>query len=138
MNKHAELLPPISEARTKPTGWLGWLIDPVPQRFLLPATGLWILCLDWLLFPKEAATLGLAAPATSIVGFLAGSLGVYHLQRRYALNKRPVACLKALLAGILVGVPFPLAGTLVGGWILATSGLAGLKGRLLKEGLIRK
>ena len=28
MNKHAELLPPISEARTKPSGWLDWLIDP--------------------------------------------------------------------------------------------------------------
>jgi hypothetical protein len=133
-----ELLPPASETPTGPSGWLHWLVDPFPQRFLLPATGLLIVGLDWLLFPKEAATLGLATPLTSIVGFLAGSLGAYHLQRQYGLNTRSAAVLKSILAGFLVGVPFPIAGTLVGGWILATSGLAGLKTRLLKAGFFHK
>jgi hypothetical protein len=104
----------------------------------LPATGLLMLGLDWLLFPKEAVSAGLAIPVTSLVGFLLGSFGTYHLQTRYALNTRPAALFKALLAGFFVGVPFPLAGTLVGGWVLATSGLAGLKRRLFKERLFRR
>ena len=140
MNKYAsqELLPPASEGPTGPAGWLEWLTDPLPQRFLLPATGLLMLGLDWLLFSKEVATLGLATPVTAVLGFFAGSIGAYHLQRRYGLNSRPVAALKALLAGFFVGIPFPLAGTIVGAWILATSGLQGVKSRLLKERLFRK
>ena len=65
-------------------------------------------------------------------------MGAYHLQRRYALNTPAAALLKSLMAGFLVGVPFPLAGTLVGGWILATSGLADWKRRLWKQQPIRK
>ncbi len=133
-----ELLPAASEEPSGPSGLFHWLIDPLPQRFLLPATGLLILGLDWLLFPKEVATAGLATPVTSLVGFLAGSFGVFHLQRRYALNTRTAALFKAVLAGFLVGLPFPLAGTLVGGWVLATSGLAGLKSRLLKQRMFRR
>jgi hypothetical protein len=140
MNQPApqELLPPVSEGPTRPSGWVSWLLDPLPQRFLLPATGLLMLGLDWLLFPKEAVSAGLATPVTSLVGFLLGSFGTYHLQKRYALNTRPAALVKALLAGFFVGVPFPLAGTLVGGWVLATSGLADLKRRLFKERLFRR
>jgi hypothetical protein len=133
-----ELLLPASEGPTGATGWLHWLVDPLPQRFLLPATGLLILGLDWLLFPKEAATAGLALPFTAVFGFLAGSIGTYQLQRRHALNTRAVAFFKALLAGLIVGVPFPLAGTMVGAWVLATSGLATVKNRLLNRPLFRK
>lgn len=133
-----ELLPPESEEPKEPSSWLDWLLSPVPSRFLLPATGLWILGLDWLLFPKEAVTAGMATPATAIIGFLAGSMGAYHFQRRYALNTPAAALLKSLLAGVLVGVPFPLAGTLAGTWILASSGLADWKRRLWKRQPIGK
>jgi hypothetical protein len=132
-NATQELLPPASAGPTKGEGWLDWLTDPLPNRFLLPATGLVILGLDWLLFSSEAATLGLAVPATSLVGFLAGSFGAYQLQRRYGRDSRSLASLKALLAGILVGVPFPLFGTIVGGWIVAQSGLVSLRDRLLRR-----
>jgi hypothetical protein len=128
-----ELLPPISEMPTSISGWFDWLTDPLPRRFMLPATGLLIMGLDWLLFSEEAATLGLAIPATSVVGFLAGSLGAYHLQRKYGLDTKWAAILKSLVAGVLVGIPFPLAGTLAGAWILTTSGLIGLKDRLWRE-----
>lgn len=133
-----ELLPPISEEPQTWSGWVSWLFDPLPQRFMLPATGLLMLGLDWFLFSGEAATVGLAAPATAVFGFLAGSLGTYHLQRRFGLDSRPAALGKALLAGLFVGVPFPMAGTLVGAWVLATSGLATLKNRLLNRQLFRK
>jgi hypothetical protein len=140
MNKQSfqELLPPLRRGPDGESGWIDWLTDPLPKRFMLPATGLLIMGLDWLLFSEEAASFGLLIPFTSLVGFLAGSIGTYHLQTRHGLDSKPVASLKGLLAGILVGIPFPLAGTLAGGWILATSGLAGLRWRLLKDRFSRR
>jgi hypothetical protein len=107
-----------------------WLIDPEERRWLLPLTGLWIIGLDWLLFSEELITFELATPVIAIVGFLLGALGTYRFQRKYAGDNRGWASLKAILAGIIVGLPFPLAGTVVGGWILVNSGLHGLKNRL--------
>jgi hypothetical protein len=115
------------------SGWFEWLTDPLPGRFMLPATGLLIMGLDWLCFAEEAATLGLAIPLTFVSGFLAASIGTYHLQRKYGRDTRPSAMWKAVLAGVLVGTPLQLAGTFVGAWILATSGLLSLKDRLWKE-----
>ena len=40
-----------------------------------------------------------------------------------------------LYIALLVAIPFPLAGTIAGAWILANSGLAGLRWRLLKNRL---
>lgn len=133
-----ELLPPLRRGLDGESSWIDWLTDPLPKRFMLPATGLLIMGLDWLLFSEEAASFGLLIPFTSLVGFLAGSIGTYHLQTRYGLDSKPAAWLKGLLAGILVGIPFPLAGTLAGGWILASSGLAGLRWRLLKNRFSRR
>src|SRR3954451_21977954 len=118
---HQELLPPLRDSK-RPFGWREWLTDPTPKRFMLPATGLLIMGLDWLLFSEEAASLGLLIPPPSPFGFLAGFLGTYHLQPRCAQDRRPVAWLKGLLAGVLVAVPFPLAGTIFGAWIMANSG----------------
>jgi hypothetical protein len=132
-----ELLPPASNGPTTTSGIWDWLTDPLPGRFVLPATGLLVVGLDWLLFSEEAVTFGLATPFTAIIGFLAGSMGAYHLQRHYGRDTVAMAALKALLAGIFVGLPFPLAGTLVGAWVLATSGLTGWKTRLVNAGLFR-
>jgi hypothetical protein len=77
--------------------------------------------------------LGLAIPLTSLTGFIAGGLGTYYLQRKYGLDSQPTAWLKSLLAGFLVGIPLPLGGTLLGAWILTTSGVMSLKDRLWKE-----
>ena len=128
-----ELLPPLRSGPNGESSWFDWLTNPLPKRFMLPATGLLIMGLDWLLFSEEAASFGLLIPFTSLVGFLAGSIGTYHLQTKHGLEAKPVAALKAILAGILVAIPFPLAGTMVGGAILASSGLAGLRWRLLKS-----
>ena len=135
MNKQAfqELLPPLRSGPDGESTWFDWLTDPLPKRFMLPATGLLIMGLDWLLFSEEAASFGVLIPFTSLVGFVVGGIGTYLLQTRHGLDSKPVAGLKGLLAGILVGIPFPLAGTMVGGAILASSGLASLRWRLLKE-----
>jgi hypothetical protein len=133
-----ELLPPISADPTSLSEWVRWLFDPSPQRFVLPATGLLVLGLDWFLFSGEAATAGLAAPLTGVFGFIAGSVGTYVLQRRFGLDSHTAALGKSLLAGLFVGVPFPLAGTLAGAWVLATSGLASVKSRFVKSRVFGK
>lgn len=128
-----ELLPPISVGPDTLSGLFDWLTNPMPRRFMLPATGLAIMGLDWLLFSEEAASFGVLIPFTSIVGFLAGSICTYHLQTRYAFDKKPVALLKSFFAGVLVGMPLPLAGTLAGAWILASSGLTDIRTRLFDD-----
>jgi len=133
INATHELLPPIAEEPSSLSGWWSWLTQSAPGQLMLPASGLLVMGLDWLYFSEEAATLGLALPFTITVGFLTGSIGTYHLQRKYAGDSKLVAGLKSLLAGFLVALPFPLAGTLAGAWIVANSGLASIRNRLLQQ-----
>lgn len=107
-----------------------WLVDPDERRWLLPLTGLWIIGLDWLLFSEEIITFELATPIIATVGFLLGAAGTYHFQRKFSGDSRGLAWLKAFFAGVVVGMPFPLAGTFVGGWILVNSGVHVLLHRL--------
>jgi hypothetical protein len=93
------------------------------RQFLVPAAGAWILALDWVLFSSSALTAWLATPVAMIAGFVLGGAGVYLIQRRATGDTRGRAALKALLAAIVVGLPWPLGGTLVGGWVLLSSGL---------------
>jgi hypothetical protein len=90
---------------------------------LLPISGLWIVGLDWLLFSSNAVSLGLATPVSVGLGFLLGSMGTLLFQRGLAREPRWKAAFKALIAGVLVGVPWPIGGTIAGGWILVASGL---------------
>ena len=100
---------------------------------MLPATGLWILVLDWLLFSSNVLSAWLATPAVIVLGFVLGSVGTFLVQRKAADDTSASAALKALLAGIVVGLPWPVGGTLVGGWVLLTSGLADAKKEILNK-----
>lgn len=104
-------------------GLLGWLINPKRRRFLLPASGAWILALDWLLFSSNFLSAWLATPVVMVLGFVLGGAGTYLFQSRAAADPLWSAMLKAGLAGIVVGLPWPIGGTLVGGWVLLSSGL---------------
>ncbi len=90
---------------------------------LHPASGALILGLDWLLFSENAVTLGLSTPFVAIIGLVVAGLGTGIFQRRYGTDGVGIAVLKGLLAGITVGIPLPVAGTAVGGGVLALSGL---------------
>ncbi len=109
---------------------LRWLIEP--RRTLLPVTGLWILALDWLLFSTSVVSLGLALPVAVAAGFVVGGAGTFFFQRRFAGDSFWKATLKALVAGICVGAPWPLAGTLLGGWVLLASGITNPRGKILR------
>ena len=100
---------------------------------MLPATGVWILALDWLLFSTNTLSAWTATPIVMLVGFVLGSAGAYMIQRRGADDTPWSAVLKAVLTGIVVGLPWPVGGTLIGGWVLLSSGL----GNAMKEVLGR-
>lgn len=122
-----------SERNSPPrsAGLLRWLFNPEKRRFVLPAAGLWILVLDWLLFSSNIVSAWLATPVVIVVGFTLGSVGTFLVQRRKANDGPWSALMKALLAGVVVGVPWPIGGTLIGGWVLLSSGLADARNEIL-------
>ena len=101
---------------------VSWVIDP-KRGMLLPLTGIWILALDWLLFSSNLLTAGLATPVIVAIGFVLGAVGTLVLQKMVAKDSLWKALLKALVAGIVVGIPWPLTGSLIGGWILLAAGI---------------
>lgn len=97
--------------------------DRPSYSFLHPASGAVILALDWILFSGNVLSLGLGSMALSSIGFVLGLIGVAMVQHRFGSDPMISSGLKGLLAGVVVGVPLPIAGTAVGGLILSLSGL---------------
>jgi hypothetical protein len=123
---------PIPGTVVEPTLWQ-WLTEPREAQWLLPVTGAWILGLDWLLFAENTLSLYLATPVLVVAGLVGGAVGTHYFQTRYGGDRGAVAWIKALLASIVVGLPFPLAGTFVGGWILFNSGLHSVRDRFFRK-----
>lgn len=103
------------------------MADPPSSTFLHPASGLLILGLDWVLFSGSVLSFGLSAPALGVLGLVLGTVGTGWLQATYGRDSRLKSLLKGLLGGLIVGVPLPIAGTAVGGAVLALSGLNQLR-----------
>ena len=97
--------------------------DERTSRWLHPLSGFVILGLDWLLFSGTVLTAGTGMLATSLAGFLIGGLATVWFQRRFGGDSPNQALVKGLVAGIAVGLPFPIFGSLLGGIILTMSGL---------------
>jgi len=108
-------------------------LEPEPPTVLHPSSGVLILGLDWLLFSENAITLGLSTLLNVAIGFGVAGLGTGLIQRVYHGDGLGKAILKGLLAGVTVGIPLPVAGTAVGGGILALSGLNQLWNRSDRE-----
>ena len=121
--------PPTEQRARGLSSKFRWLVESQRRRLLLPASGLWIFALDWLLFSSNLLSLGLATPIVVCLGFLLGSAGTFYLQSRFAGERKWLTAVKALFAGIVVGVPWPLTGTLIGGWVLFLSGLGKLQNK---------
>jgi hypothetical protein len=93
------------------------------NTFYHPASGVVILALDWLLFGSDLMTDFLALPVMCVLGFLATFPLVLLIQRGWGRNSWSGAIGKAFLGAFMVGLPFPVTGTLLGAAILALSGL---------------
>jgi hypothetical protein len=93
------------------------------QTFYHPASGVVTLGLDWLIFGTDLMTGFLALPLMCVLAFLFSFMLLVAIQRKWAKNPLSTAIWKAALGAFLVAVPFPITGTLLGGAILALSGL---------------
>ena len=125
--------PELPEPADHSSGLVRWLFKQKQRRFMLPATGAWILALDWLLFSTNTLSAYAATPIVMVVGFVLGSAGAYVIQRRGANDAPWSAVLKAALSGIVVGLPWPVGGTLIGGWVLLSSGLGNARKEVLEK-----
>jgi hypothetical protein len=93
------------------------------RTFFHPMSGAVLLGVDWLCFGFEWE-LGPASMAVMCLAAFAGTyVAVERIQRERHGDAPGVARAKALAAALAAGVPFPVAGTVVGGLILALSGL---------------
>jgi hypothetical protein len=93
------------------------------RTFYHPASGVVILGLDWLAFGTDFFTGFLALPAICVLSFLVSFALIYVIQMKWTKDTIPVALGKSFLGAFLVGLPFPITGTLLGAAILALSGL---------------
>ena len=87
-------------------------------------SGLWVFLVDNAFFGATLATAGLALPVSCTLAFFAGATGVFLIQKILNRDSFAQALRKALTAGILCGIPFSIAGTIYGGWVMAVAGLS--------------
>ena len=94
------------------------------KRFQLHRlSGVWVFLVDNAFFGATMASAGLAQPVTCILAFLSGATGVFLIQKLLDRDSFTQALGKALIAGILSGIPLSIAGTIFGGWVIAVAGL---------------
>jgi hypothetical protein len=93
------------------------------RTFYHPASGVVILGLDWLAFGTDFFTGFLALPEMCVLAFLVSFAAIMAIQLKWSRDALPAAISKSFLGAFLVGLPFPITGTLLGAAILALSGL---------------
>lgn len=94
------------------------------RRLYHAASGASILAIDWLLFSGNILSGGMATLPAMLLGFALGGVSTALIQRLVAGDSIFKSLAKALAAGLIVGAPTPVAGTALGGVILAVSGLS--------------
>jgi hypothetical protein len=93
------------------------------RTFYHPASGVVILGLDWLAFGTDLLTGFLALPEMCVLAFMVSFALVLTIQIKWSKDKLPAALGKSFLGAFLVGLPFPITGTILGAAILVLSGL---------------
>jgi hypothetical protein len=93
------------------------------RTFYHPASGVIILGLDWLAFGSDLMTGFLALPLLCVLAFAASFPLILAVQLKWSKDAMPAALGKAFLGAFMVGLPFPITGTILGAAILALSGL---------------
>ena len=97
------------------------------KLFLHKLSGLWVFLVDNAFFGATVATAiptgGLSLLITCSLASLSGGLGVFLIQKLINGDSARQAINKALLAGVLSGIPTSIAGTIYGAWVLRMAGL---------------
>lgn len=97
--------------------------EPRSKPFFQRASGAAILIVDWLCFGLAWEFGPLSMAVMSVTAFVVTYAVVWKIQTLQGDDDARRAHGKALLGALAAGVPFPVAGTVVGGAILALSGL---------------
>ena len=93
------------------------------KSHLHPLSALWVFAIDNVFFGATMVTGGLTLPLSCALACCAGTLGVLFFQKVLARESFGQAIRKALLAGVICGLPFSIAGTFYGSWVLTMAGL---------------
>lgn len=93
------------------------------RSFYHPLSGLAILAIDWAFFGLEWELGPLTMALSSVAAFASCYLVVRRVQERWGGDQPKQAKIKALIGAAAAGVPFAVGGTVLGGLILALSGL---------------
>jgi hypothetical protein len=93
------------------------------RTFYHPASGVVILGIDVLVFGPEMLSGFLDLPVMCALAFFTTLPLVWVIQSRWAKDTASAAFGKAFLGAFLAGLPFSIAGTLLGAAVLALSGL---------------
>ena len=119
-----DVLPPVPKNAPLPPPPAA---DKVPfenlRTFYHPASGVVILGLDWLAFGTDLLTSEMAVPVICVLSFLVSFAMVFAVQRKWGRDTVTTALGKSFMGAFLVGLPFPITGTMLGAAILALSGL---------------
>jgi hypothetical protein len=118
------VVPPPIPVRLERYEGTGPVPRPRTKFWLHPTSGLLILAVDWFFFAPEAMTAEAAAIVTAPLAFLITTAGVFWIQRKRNGDTFGSALLKALLGGVLAGIPTPISGTIFGTFVLVLSGLS--------------
>ncbi len=98
------------------------------KPFLHRLSGLWVFLVDNAFFAVSVPTFfptgGFSLLITCSLAFLSGSLGVFLIQKLINGDSLRQAFNKALLAGVLSGIPSSIAGTVYGAWVLRMAGMS--------------
>ena len=98
------------------------------KLFLHKLSGLWVFLVDNAFFGVTVATAiptgGFSLLITCSLASLSGGLGVFLIQKMINGDSLRQALNKAMLAGVLSGIPTSLAGTIYGAWVLRMAGLS--------------
>ena len=117
-----------SEQGQELLGFWGWLTSPRHKFPIHPMSAILILGSDWVLFHGTVLSFGLLTCFVSVFGFIVGGALTAWSQMYFARDKvGPALFLKSFLGGCVVGVPFPVTGSIVGGVGLLAAKLAGLQ-----------
>lgn len=98
------------------------------QLFLHKLSGVWVFLVDNAFFGVTVTTAiptgGFSLLITCSLASLSGGLGVFLIQKMINGDSLRQAFNKAMLAGLLAGIPTSLAGTIYGAWVLRMAGLS--------------
>jgi len=87
-------------------------------------SGVWVFLVDNAFFGATLATAGLALPISCTLAFFAGTTGVFLIETLVNRDGKGRAFNKALLAGILSGIPTSIGGTIYGAWVMRMAGMS--------------